>query len=281
MSILDYNYNGSTLTFDDRLIDLVRVNPAIYDVNDVNYRRNSARQEIWHKISRMLGASSKICQVKWKNIRYNYLQEIKNPKNPNIRRRRLNRDLSFLKSTAFTYKKKSKTRGKITNDRSKTSENGYIYKPENQDDFYEIVMVEPSEDESTTGGGMSSSTICVPDEEVDIKPIFEADLTKVTASDESQVTKHIEATVPIIDKSPQITEVASSSDFRSITQHHREDDWNPPTTRREQDRNPPDAIEMYCLSLADSLRAMTRSERERVKFEFANILKDAQYQDNS
>lgn len=40
-----------------------------------------------------------------------------------------------------------------------------------------------------------------------------------------------------------------------------------------------DHIELYCLSLVDCLRAMPRSERERVKFEFAKILKDAQYKD--
>ncbi|XP_055854442.1 transcription factor Adf-1 [Episyrphus balteatus] len=270
MSILDYNYNGSTLTFDDRLIDLVRAHPAIYDVNDINYRRNSARQEIWHKISRMLGASSKICQVKWKNIRYNYLTEIKNPKNPNIRRRRLTRDLSFLKTTAFTYKKKG--------DRKSSDSSGYIYKPDNQDDFYEIVMVEPSEDESTVG--MSSYPV---DDEVDVKPtiLADADLSKVTASDDTTAETPTETT-PIPTKSPEINEVATSSvsDFRSSSTQRREEEWNQPT-RRELDRNAPDAIEMYCLSLADSLRAMTRSERERVKFEFAHILKDAQYQDNN
>ncbi|XP_055907817.1 uncharacterized protein LOC129942774 [Eupeodes corollae] len=272
MSISDYNYNGSTLTFDDRLIDLVRAHPAIYDVNDINYRRNTARQEIWHKISRMLGASSKICQVKWKNIRYNYLQEVKNPKNPNIRRRRLTRDLSFLKSTAFTYKKKG----------DKKSDSAYIYRPENQDDFYEIVMVEPSEDESTHG--MSSSQY-VPDadvdadDEVDVKPniMGDTDLTKVTASDDTTPT-------PFPTKSPEINEVATSSvsDLQSSTHQRRDaDEWNQ-SSRREIDRSTaPDAIEMYCLSLADSFRAMSRSERERVKFEFANILKDAQYHDNS
>lgn len=50
--------------------------------------------------------------------------------------------------------------------------------------------------------------------------------------------------------------------------------------------NPPhsnfsDPIELYCLSLVDTLRSMPRSERERVKFEFANILKDAKYKDES
>lgn len=40
-------------------------------------------------------------------------------------------------------------------------------------------------------------------------------------------------------------------------------------------------IELYCLSLVDCLRAMPRSERERVKFEFAKILKDAIYKDEA
>lgn len=40
-----------------------------------------------------------------------------------------------------------------------------------------------------------------------------------------------------------------------------------------------DPIELYCLSLADCLKAMPRSERERVKYEFAKILKDAHYKD--
>lgn len=42
-----------------------------------------------------------------------------------------------------------------------------------------------------------------------------------------------------------------------------------------------DPIELYCLSLVDCLRAMPRSERERVKFEFAKILKDAHYKDQT
>ena len=42
-----------------------------------------------------------------------------------------------------------------------------------------------------------------------------------------------------------------------------------------------DPIELYCLSLVDSLRNMPRSERERVKFEFAKILKDAKYKNES
>lgn len=42
-----------------------------------------------------------------------------------------------------------------------------------------------------------------------------------------------------------------------------------------------DPIEMYCLSLVDCLRAMSRSERERVKFEFSKILKDAHYVDET
>lgn len=40
-----------------------------------------------------------------------------------------------------------------------------------------------------------------------------------------------------------------------------------------------DPTELYCLSLVDCFRAMPRSERERVKFEFAKILKDANYKD--
>lgn len=42
-----------------------------------------------------------------------------------------------------------------------------------------------------------------------------------------------------------------------------------------------DPIELYCLSLVDSLRSMPRAERERVKYEFAKILKDAKYTDES
>lgn len=42
-----------------------------------------------------------------------------------------------------------------------------------------------------------------------------------------------------------------------------------------------DPVELYCLSLVDSLRNMPRPERERVKFEFAKILKDAKYNDQS
>lgn len=42
-----------------------------------------------------------------------------------------------------------------------------------------------------------------------------------------------------------------------------------------------DPIELYCLSLVDCLRAMPRSERERVKFEFSKILKDARYTNQS
>lgn len=49
--------------------------------------------------------SARFLQTKWKNIRYNYLQEQKcietGTINTNIRKRRFTEDLSFLKHTAF------------------------------------------------------------------------------------------------------------------------------------------------------------------------------------
>ena len=50
---------------------------------------------------------AKFLQTKWKNIRYNYLQEMKvletGHPNANIRKRRFTEDLSFLQNTAQSY----------------------------------------------------------------------------------------------------------------------------------------------------------------------------------
>jgi len=46
------------------------------------------------------------------------------------------------------------------------------------------------------------------------------------------------------------------------------------TLLKDKDVTP---LEMYCLSLVEPLSAMSVPERERVKFEFSKVLKDARY----
>lgn len=92
----------------------------------------------------------------------------------------------------------------------------------------------------------------------------------------------------------EVTIEPISGGNRGINQHHHQSSQsqliNNITDNRKLSQNneiPPvltpinDPIELYCLSLVDCLRAMPRSERERVKFEFAKILKDAIYKDEA
>jgi len=51
------DFSHKSLSADDRLIKLVRANPAIYDVSHPHYRRNPVRVDIWDRIANELGAS--------------------------------------------------------------------------------------------------------------------------------------------------------------------------------------------------------------------------------
>jgi len=45
------DFSHKSLSADDRLIKLVRANPAIYDVSHPHYRRNPVRVDIWDRIA--------------------------------------------------------------------------------------------------------------------------------------------------------------------------------------------------------------------------------------
>ncbi|KAH8254005.1 hypothetical protein KR032_007923 [Drosophila birchii] len=343
--------------FDDRLIKLVRSNPAIYDVSHPHYRRNPVRVDIWDRIATELGASSRFLQTKWKNIRYNYLQEIKaietGQANPNVRKRRFTEDLSFLQNTAQTYNvKKSQSYTTAQNGSSDNDSNSFLYPdPEHlkidASEGYDIIELDNSDD-----GSHSDDNEIVPELQLVMEPKAElslqATLNGTTSSsnhsqehdhDQDQTHASSPASSPLLTPmvvmgngydQDQPQEQQQQEQQQPDQQQHMKNSSlsngevtiepiykaaasrrtipseflvNPAATRRtlpseflanpakRKAAAPPalnpqpspfsDPIELYCLSLVDTLRSMPRSERERVKFEFASILKDAKYKDES
>ncbi|XP_017049855.1 uncharacterized protein LOC108093961 [Drosophila ficusphila] len=313
--------------FDDRLIKLVRANPAIYDVSHPHYRRNPVRVDIWDRIANELGASSRFLQTKWKNIRYNYLQEVKaietGQANPNVRKRRFTEDLSFLQNTAQTYNvKKSQSYVAPQNGGgSDNDSNSFLYPdPEHlkidASAGYDIIELDNSED-----GSNSDDNEIVPELQLvmeEHKPELSLQTTLNGNSSSNHSHEHDHPSSPA--SSPLLTPMVvmgNGYDQDMQTQERKpiknsslsngevtiEPIYKPAATRRTLPSdfltNPfkrkasaaplqaqgttqyTDPIELYCLSLVDTLRSMPRSERERVKFEFANILKDAKYKDDS
>ncbi|XP_016985991.1 uncharacterized protein LOC108049354 [Drosophila rhopaloa] len=310
--------------FDDRLIKLVRANPAIYDVSHPHYRRNPVRVDIWDRIANELGASSRFLQTKWKNIRYNYLQEVKaietGQTNPNVRKRRFTEDLSFLQNTAQTYnvKKAQNFVAPQNGGGSDNDSNSFLYPdPEhlkidasegydiieldnsedgsNSDDNeivpeLQLVMEEPKLDHSlqTTLNGTSSSNHSHEHDSPASSPLLTPMVVMGNGYDQEVHPKpeqknlknsslsNGEVTIEPIYK-PAATRRTLPSDFLSnpFKRKATETPLQPQVTPYS------DPIELYCLSLVDTLRSMPRSERERVKFEFASILKDAKYKDES
>ncbi|XP_034476405.1 uncharacterized protein LOC117783230 [Drosophila innubila] len=351
--------------FDDRLIKLVRANPAIYDVSHPHYRRNPVRVDIWDRIANELGASSRFLQTKWKNIRYNYLQEIKaletGQVNPNVRKRRFTEDLSFLQNTAQTYNVKkaqayiaqtnTPNNNKNSNDggggSSDNDSNSFLYPdPEHlridPSDSYDIIELDDndSEDGSAHLDGHSDNEIVPELMVMDSKPdvtIQQSSSSSVNGNgggsgshnnshNNTQVSSPASSPLltPMVvmgngyeqsDDKPQYHQDLKSQQQQQQQQHHHSSNtslsngevtiepiFKSSVTRRSAPVGDimanaakrkamaaplptltpiNDPIELYCLSLVDTLRSMPRSERERVKFEFASILKDAKYKDEA
>ncbi|XP_037899236.1 uncharacterized protein LOC119643807 [Glossina fuscipes] len=99
---------------------------------------------------------ARFLQTKWKNIRYNYLQELKSPEtgqhNANIRKRRFTEDLSFLKQAALGYtpKREKSISGQKTNYSSSDADsNSHIF-PDNYMAAhfkFEVIEIEHSDEE--------------------------------------------------------------------------------------------------------------------------------------
>nr|XP_016928977.1 uncharacterized protein LOC108009273 [Drosophila suzukii] len=319
--------------FDDRLIKLVRANPAIYDVSHPHYRRNPVRVDIWDRIANELGASSRFLQTKWKNIRYNYLQEVKametGQANPNVRKRRFTEDLSFLQNTAQTYNvKKSQSfvapqNGGGGGGGSDNDSNSFLYPdPEHlkidASEGYDIIELDNSEDGSNSDDNEIVPELQLVMEEPKADLSLQTTLNGTSSSNHSH--EHDHASSPA--SSPLLTPMVVMGNGYDQEMHAQqpaqeqkqmknnslsngevtiEPIYKPAVTRRTLPSdfltNPfkrkateaplqaqvttsySDPIELYCLSLVDTLRSMPRSERERVKFEFASILKDAKYKD--
>lgn len=147
-------------------------------------------------------------------------------------------------------------------------------------------MIDHSEDGSCAGDDVVPTPPAVCYSEDDKKPIV--DNTESLA--ESNIDQGVIAPSPVQSQysmSPsQSSQKASYTNgngmisrktYPTNTNHQQISDLSKPLFQPL----PNDPVDMYCLSLADALRAMSRAERERVKFEFANILKDAKYMDNS
>ena len=65
----------------ERLIELVRANPCLYDVTDADYHDNFRKNNIWNSIARELRGEwdldPKRCKAKWKQLRDRYNEEKK------------------------------------------------------------------------------------------------------------------------------------------------------------------------------------------------------------
>ncbi|KAJ8723095.1 hypothetical protein PYW08_003007 [Mythimna loreyi] len=61
---------------DEKLIELVRVHPAIYDLSHRKYMDNHFKATIWNNIGLELGVSGLICKSRWSNIRDNFRKNI-------------------------------------------------------------------------------------------------------------------------------------------------------------------------------------------------------------
>ncbi|KAH8421078.1 hypothetical protein KR222_010732, partial [Zaprionus bogoriensis] len=351
--------------FDDRLIKLVRSNPAIYDVSHPHYRRNPVRVDIWDRIANELGASSRFLQTKWKNIRYNYLQEIKaletGQVNPNVRKRRFTEDLSFLQNTAQTYNVKkaqsyiSQANATANNNAGSddNDSNSFLYPdPEHlridASDNYDIIELDDNSEEGSAHGddGGQSDNEIVPElmvmetkADVGLHQSAAVNGNGNNSSNNSNNNSHNNTQVSSPASSPLLTPMvvmgngdeSSPQDMKSEyqQQQHIKSQHQPQDSQHQYPnsnaslsngevtiepiykfshsrRTAPagdimanaakrkamaaplptltpinDPIELYCLSLVDTLRSMPRSERERVKFEFASILKDAKYKDEA
>ncbi|XP_062133430.1 uncharacterized protein LOC133843761 [Drosophila sulfurigaster albostrigata] len=333
--------------FDDRLIKLVRANPAIYDVSHPHYRRNPVRVDIWDRIANELGASSRFLQTKWKNIRYNYLQEIKaletGQVNPNVRKRRFTEDLSFLQNTAQSYNVK-KAQAYITQTNtpnnvsggggggsSDNDSNSFLYPdPEHlridPSDSYDIIELDDnSEDGSAHVEDGHSDNEIVPELMVmepkpDVamqfhdsavngngngsnshnntqvsspasSPLLTPMVVMGNGDEQSQIPQYMKSEYQQSNNTSLSNgEVTIEPIFKSAVTRRSApvDDIMAKAAKRKAMAAPlptltpiNDPIELYCLSLVDTLRSMPRSERERVKFEFASILKDAKYKDEA
>ncbi|KAI8039699.1 uncharacterized protein LOC128253872 [Drosophila gunungcola] len=322
--------------FDDRLIKLVRANPAIYDVSHPHYRRNPVRVDIWDRIANELGASSRFLQTKWKNIRYNYLQEVKaietGQTNPNVRKRRFTEDLSFLQNTAQTYnvKKSQSFVAPQNGGGSDNDSNSFLYPdPEHlkidASEGYDIIELDNSEDgENSDDNEIVPELHVMAEEEPKLEhhslpttlngihnsssdhsherdspassPLLTPMVVMGNGYDQDQVVpppnpkqdqkqlknsslSNGEVTIEPIYK-PAATRRTLPSDF--LSNPFKRKAAEAPLLQSQVTTTPySDPIELYCLSLVDTLRNMPRSERERVKFEFASILKDAKYKDES
>lgn len=336
--------------FDNRLIRLVRDNPAIYDVNHEHYRRYQVRIAIWERIAAEMRTPSKFLQTKWKNIRYNYLQELKSLEtglaNVNIRKRRFTEDLSFLQNTAQTYKKVPHLNSSYNS--SDNDSNSFMYKDPQNTNTFEIIEIEHSDDGSAAreynvdvsmpsqqiydGENVSLPTDndCCDDDQLLTELNIPTKIEKSNGAEHDVTTEHkylstslsplqkaetvsSNIQVPMAPPSPSHSN-ASSPTSQLLTpivvmDEERNNDitldpipkqavtapfqrqQNDITSNASKRKSMPapfpvltpinDPIELYCLSLVDSLRNMPRPERERVKFEFAKILKDAKYKDQS
>ncbi|XP_067627202.1 uncharacterized protein Dlip3 [Eurosta solidaginis] len=341
--------------FDDKLIRLVRDNPAIYDVNHEHYRRYQIRVAIWERIAAELRVSSKFLQTKWKNIRYNYLQEVKSLEtgipNAHIRKRRCTEDLSFLLNTAQSYSKIMQMNTSYNS--ADNDSNSYLYGDTQNPNAYEIVEIDNSDNDATpldygvedynvamdtpqmqenTSFPLETNSECYDDNQLQTEFVVPKNKTVKTEEPKTNVkmeqkhnltTNKKRRTTPdngiaqihsAMGPPSPVPSNASSNSSPFITPPivvmGNDDEFVPngevtmkPTSKQSalsskeiisnatKRKSMPapfpvltpinDPIEMYCLSLVDSFRNMPRSERERVKFEFAKILKDAKYKDQS
>ncbi|XP_036319832.1 transcription factor Adf-1-like [Rhagoletis pomonella] len=62
---------------DERLVDLVRANEAIYKKSCISYRLPERKRAAWTGIARELGATEEQCTRRWQTLRERYSRELK------------------------------------------------------------------------------------------------------------------------------------------------------------------------------------------------------------
>ncbi|XP_022198383.2 uncharacterized protein LOC111055477 [Nilaparvata lugens] len=87
---------------DEKLIQLVRVYPALYDISHPKYMDADYKKQIWKFIGNELEANGSLCRTRWNNIRDNFRKSLKKrsltalQKGQCLKPYKYNEQLSFL-----------------------------------------------------------------------------------------------------------------------------------------------------------------------------------------
>ncbi|XP_055383209.1 uncharacterized protein LOC129613249 isoform X2 [Condylostylus longicornis] len=67
--------NMSGVFDNEKLIEIMRELPCLWDKTDAKYKNKKLKEEKWEEIAEHLNTTIKICKLKWRNLRDRYLKE--------------------------------------------------------------------------------------------------------------------------------------------------------------------------------------------------------------